>query len=155
MIKLWKGIEKEGIGAESEITTLFICSDVCISFDLIYTALKHNDDIKGLYFGAGRKEFAGMSQKHWNRLVSYCSTNNISIAVEVNPVSLRLFAQAYDAPIVTFIVAYYNAPKDINRLYFKTDDFTVTKIFTVQKSVNIVDLVDDRYPDDVVIYEED
>jgi hypothetical protein len=30
MIKLWKGIEKEGIGVESEIMTLFICADVPI-----------------------------------------------------------------------------------------------------------------------------
>jgi len=155
MIRLWKGIEKEGIGVESEIMTLFICADVPISFGLIRKTLEDNPDIKGLYFGAGRLEFEGMNAQDWDRVVIYCDANNISIIIEVNPMLLIPFTHLYNAPIVTFIVAYYNAPKNINKLYFKTDDFAVTTIYTSQKDVDITSVVDNRYPDDVILYEED
>lgn len=155
MIKLWKGIEKEGIGSDSEIMTLFVCSDVKISFDLIQSVLNTNKDIKGIYFGAGRKEFEGMIPKDWDRLLLYCDKHNISIVIEVNPILLDMFTHLYNYKNVTFIVAYYDAPKNINKLYFKTDDFNVTNIYTPQKSVDITEVVDDRYPDDIIIYEED
>ena len=154
MVKLWKGIEKEGIGADSEIMTLFICSDGFISFDFICSILQSHSDIKGLYFGAGRREFVGMTQKDWDKLLLYCDKNDISIVIEVSPIMLNSFVHIYNHKNVTFIVAYYNAPKNINKLYFKTDDFLVTKIFTSQKDVDITTVEEDRYPDDELIYEE-
>jgi hypothetical protein len=108
-----------------------------------------------LYFGAGRLEFEGMPLQDWDRVALYCGARNISIVIEVNPMLLIPFTHLYNASMVTFIVAYYNAPKNMNNLYFKTDDFVVTKIFTPQKNVDITSVENDRYPDDVLIYEED
>lgn len=155
MIRLWKGIEKEGIGAESEVVTLFICSDVLINFTLIQKFLEADSSIKSLYFGAGRKEFEGMVPKDWDKLILYCDKHEINIIIEVNPMLLDSFTHLYNHNNVTFIVAYYNAPKNINKLYFKTDDFSVTNIFTPQKSVDITEVRENRYPDDVLLYEEE
>lgn len=153
MIKLWKGIEKEGIGSEAAIMTLFICSDKPVESSTIFDVLQKYPDIKGLYFGAGRKEFAGCSVRDWDKIIQYCDKNQLSIVIEVSPLMLDVFVNLYNAPSVTFVVAYYNAPRFINRLYFKTDDFITTKIYTSQAEVDITEVVSNMYPDDIVIYE--
>jgi hypothetical protein len=155
LIKLWKGIEKEGIEKSDEIVTLFICSDIKISFELLLTILQRNTDIKSLYFGAGRREFAGMQTRDWDNVLLYCIKNDIKIIIEVSPSMLDTFAHLYNYSNVTFIVSYYNAPKNMNNLYFKTDDFITTKIYTSQKEVDITMVQNDRYPDDLVLYEEE
>lgn len=156
MIRIWKGIEYEGIGKESEIPTLFICATEPVSFEFIADLLQKNPEVEGLYFGAGRKEFCGLtSMQDWDRLILLCTKNKYSIVVEVSPIMLETFAMLYDASMVTFVVAYYNAPKSLNKLYFKTDDWNTTKIFTSQKNVDITEVKDDRYPEDVLIYEKE
>ena len=155
MIKLWKGIEKEGIGKDSEIMTLFVCSDCEIPVDLIIETLQANKDIKVIYFGAGRRLFFGIPSEEWKRLIAHCKAVGISIVMEVNHDRVYAYTYLYNSEIVTFVVAYYNAPKNINRLYFKTDDFETTKIFVSQKDVDITCVSDNMYPDDVILYEED
>ena len=155
MIKIWKGIEKEGIGPQSEIPTLFICSDTIIDVDIIFFLLRKNPEVRGLYFGAGREEFHGINPKDWDRLIIHCEKEDISIIVEVNPTMLEVFTHLYNHSRVTFVVSYYNVPKNINRLYFKTDDFITTKIFVSQKNVDITEVADNRYPDDIVLYEKE
>lgn len=155
MIKVWKGIEKEGIGRDSEILTLFICSDQSLSYKFIQSILDNNTDVQGLYFGAGRQTFAGMDKQDWDKTVLYCMRRRISIIVEVSPTMLEVFSHLYSADIVTFVVSYYNAPKNMKNLYFKTDDFITTRIFTSQKDVDITEVEDNMYSDDIVVYEED
>lgn len=154
MIRVWKGIEKEGIGSDSEIMTLFVCADKPLSFDFIRAVLEYNPEIKGIYFGAGRHEFRGLLPKDWDKLILYCEKRNMPIVIEVNPMMLEPFIHLYNHKLVTFIVAYYKVPLHINRLYFKTDDYAVTRIFTPGKNVDIKEVENDRYPDDILIYEE-
>lgn len=154
MIRIWKGIEKEGIGADSEVMTLFVCTTTAVPGKLVLGILIDNADIKAIYFGAGRREFYGMTAKEWDKLILYCEAHDIKITIEVSPMMLETFIHIYNNKQVTFVVSYYNVPKNINRLFFKTDDYAVTRIFTANKEVDITEVVDDRYPNDVVIYEE-
>ena len=155
MIRIWKGPEMEGIGNKAGVQTLFICSDSALYFDDICVFIIQNPDIKALYFGAGRKDFAGMDPKSWHKLISLCVEKSITITIEVSPMMVDLFVRLYNHSIVTFVIAYYNAPKDMSNLYFKTDDYAVTKIYTPEVVVDITSVCEDRYPEDVVLYEDE
>lgn len=156
MIRIWKGLEKETVFDEPDLMTLFVCSDAPFQSDKIIELLSDNSDVKSLYLGAGRTDFYGtVSSKDWDLLVSYCKRNGIRIILEVSPAMLNAFIRLYSADIVTFIVAYYNIPTNVKNLYFKTDDFTVTNLFTLRRGVDVTCLVSNMYPDDVLIYEED
>ena len=72
----------------------------------------------------------------------------------MNPIQLCTSICLYGDDNVTFIGAYYNIPKNSSNFYFKADNFSVTKLFTVSKSVDVTNLVKDMYPDDIVVYEE-
>lgn len=154
MIKIWKGVEKEYVDKSLEVMTVFVCADIKVSFSLLHKILLDNKDIKSIYFGAGRKKFAGMSIDDWNELLSYCEHNNISIIIEIPPNELSAYIK-YDYSNVTFIITYYNFPKSITNLYFKTDDFEVTKIFSAKAHIDITEVQNNRYPDDILIYEEE
>lgn len=156
MIRIWRGIEQEGVDAASVVETLFVCSDVFVSFSLLKKVLQDNKDIRAIYFGAGRKAFMGMFRVDWTELLTYCTLNDITIVIEVEPDALKFSILRYSNPCVTFIVAHYNIPKDLqSKLYFKTDDFITTQIYAVAKTVDITGVVDDRYASDILIYEED
>ena len=155
MIKIWKGIEKESISKDGEVMTMFVCSNEPVTSNLVTSMLLANPDIRAVYFGAGRKEFVIPNAKEWDKILRYCEELDIRIVIEVSPMTLPLFARLFNHSIITLIVAYYDAPKNLNNLYFKTDDFNVTKIFAVEKSVDITGVVEDRYADDVLLYTED
>lgn len=154
MIRIWKGIEKEAVTEDGKVPTLFVCSDVAVRGDLIVTLLITTPDVQAIYFGAGRKEFIIPTNKEWDKIFLYCVNHNIKIIIEVSPIALSLFAKQFNHEIITLIVAYYNAPENLTNLYFKTDDYNVTKIFSVGKAVDITSLVENRYVDDALIYEE-
>lgn len=154
MIRIWKGIEQEALTKDREVTTLFVCSDIPVKGDFITDILKTNPDVKAIYFGAGRKEFIIPESKDWDKIFMYCIKTDIKIIIEVNPILLSVFAKSFNHPQITLIVAYYNAPTIKSSIYFKTDDFSITKIFVPNKEVDITSVVDDKYPTDVVIYEE-
>lgn len=156
MIRIWKGIEKETILDEPDFVTLFVCSDIPLSASKIIPFLEDNPDVKSLYLGAGRKPFYGVaSAKDWDTVVLFCKQQNIRIIMEVSPIMLQAFIHLYKSDIVTFIIAYYDIPKNISKLYFKTDDFAITKLFTLKREVDVTSLVKDMYPDDVLIYTEE
>ena len=151
MIKMWKGIEKEGVKKEEEKMTLFVCADCEISASLVDYVMEFEHDIERVYFGAGREEFHGI-QNFDTELLPYCAENNISIIIEVSPEKLKNFVSLYDDELVTFIVVLYDVTEPKNELYFKTDNWNTTKIFEARKYVDITCVRENMYPDDVVVF---
>lgn len=155
MLKLWTGIEKEGVSKESEVKTLFVCSDTPISFILIESFLQKDSDIRSVYFGAGRKPFVGVaSTDDWIQIINYCKENQLKIIIEVLPGALNRYIFDYNSDIVTFIVAYYRVVPVECKLYFKTDDFYTTTIFSPIKTVDLSTVCEDMYADDTLLFEE-
>ena len=154
MLKIWKGLEMEGpsIG----MATMFVCSDVPVEPSILYRLLEDNQDIKRLYFGAGRKSFIG--PEDWttmrDNLVRVYGID--SITIEANASVLLGFISRYDAPFVNFVCAWYDFPVVDGNLYFKTDDTTKVKIHTSTTTTLLDTLGDDNlFSNDVLLYKED
>jgi len=152
MIRLWKGIEKEGIGTESEILTLFVCANKEVKSDLLISTLECNLDIKAIYFGAGRVRFNGVD--NWRRIINYCAANKIKVIMEVPYSWLGGKFIADCDGVDLFIVAMYDCEPHNKTVYFKTDDYKVTRIYTLQKEVDITTVIDNKYRDDVELFKE-
>ena len=154
MVKLWTGIERENIDEASKLPTLFVCSDNILTAEFIINYLK-TLEVKAIYFGAGRLPFFGFIERDWNKILEYCTETDVKILIEVEPDKFHTIISKYNNPIVHFIVAYYNVPKGINDIYFKTDDLEVVRLFTCSTKVDISSVRDNRYTEDILIYEED
>ena len=152
MIKLWTGIEKEGIGKKSEVMTLFVCSDCKIPEEIVIEALESNKNIKRVYFGAGREAFYGM-ENFIDFITVYCTQHDIKIIIEVSAEQLKTFVNLYDEEWVTFVVAFYDFKQQMKgKLLFKTDDWITTKMFKCKKKVDITCVDNNMYPGDKLIH---
>lgn len=161
MIKIWKGIEHEAVRLQDTEMTIFVCSDCTLPSGLIIRMLEEQVDANRVYFGAGRRQFYGMSEDDWAAFMNYCELHETKVVIEICPDDEK-FAHDLVRPLsenqtdlITFIFASYSFP-DLRKagLYFKTDDYSITRIFGPLRSVDISSVKDNRYADDVVIYEE-
>lgn len=153
MFKVWKGPEMEG--THVGVMTMFVCSDVSIEAKRLISLLVDNRDVRRVYFGAGRHEFAGIDD--WKLIYDYAFIHSVELVMEIPPDRIGEYVSKYDNLAVTFIVPFYNAPFTYNSMQFKIDDrervtiynpSTVTSLTTLQSN-NLFDC------DTMLIQEED
>lgn len=152
MLKIWKGPEMEG--TKVGIMTLFVCSDEVIDIKKLLGLVQSNQDVRRIYFGAGKTRFQGAID--WKALYDYCFMHSIEVVIEVGSAELDKFIKLYDNLVTNFIVVKYEMPFTYNNIQFKTDDNDVVKIYNASAQTSLVTLKENNLFDcDVMLIEEE
>lgn len=152
MLKIWKGPEMEG--TKVGIITLFVCSDEVIDIKKLIGLVQSNQDVRRIYFGAGKTRFEGATD--WKALYDYCFMHSIEVVVEVSSAELDKFIELYDNLVTNFIVSTYEMPFTYNNVQFKTDDNDVVKIYNVTAQTSLATLKENNLFDcDIMLVEEE
>jgi len=150
MIKIWKGPEMEG--TKVGIMTLFVCADEVVNTRIIIQLLQENQDVRRVYFGAGKHSFEGLTQ--WRELYDYLFVRSIEVVMEVGYMQLNQMIEMYDNLITTFIVVKYDMPFTYNNLQFKTDNGKVVTVFNASAQTSLETLKEDNlFTCDELLYE--
>ena len=152
MFKVWKGPEMEG--TRVGVQTLFVCADREVNSKKIIQLLHQNQDVRRIYFGAGKHSFEGVTS--WQEIYDYAFVRSIEIVMEVPHIHLEQYIEKYDNLITTFIVSRYDMPFTYNNLQFKTDDGKVVTIYNPSAQTSLETLkANNLFTCDVMLLEED
>ena len=133
MLRIWKGPEMEG--TKVGIMTMFVCSDEKVNSKKIIQLLHENQDVRRLYFGAGKHSFEGVTS--WSEIYDYAFVRSIEIVMEIGTSQMLDMIKRYDNLITTFIVVNYDMPFTYNNLQFKTDNNRVVTIYNASSQTSL------------------
>ena len=152
MIRIWKGPEMEG--TKVGMMTLFVCSDREIPIKTIISQIMQNGDIRRVYFGAGRKSFAGVDD--FKGLYDFLFRRSIEIIIETDFLHLDEFISRYDSLITNFIITRYEAPYTFNNLQYKTDNTRTVTIYNATSQTSLETLKENNlFTCDKMLLQED
>ena len=157
MIRIWKGPEKEGFDLDE--MTLFICSNEKLNLDNLIEIINNNNDIVKIYLGAGRQKFKGFTtQKDDIKFKAYCKSHNLKLTIETEFENLKYLIDYLNyAEIVLTIRTTYFKINDVKDIKLKLDDYDTARIYdnVIYFDTDLLDVSDNRYSCDEIIYEEE
>lgn len=143
-MKIWIGTEKED---NINKQTLFICSD-SIAFDSLQTILElaNKYKVNRLYFGAGRVNTFFATKLD--------SLKDFEVVVEIGVTEEYWLPDLLDNISVVFSIRDENLTGKYENSVCKIDNYKNAVMFKKDITIDICNINNDMYPDDVVIYED-